>query len=53
LRAGGLKATVVARTVIPFGPVMRSRLEWLRDRGLIQPEQEHEELVVIRADRTR
>lgn len=53
LRAGGLKATVVARTVIPFGPVMRSRLEWLRERGLIQPEQEHEELVVIRADRTR
>ncbi|WP_327147402.1 HemK2/MTQ2 family protein methyltransferase [Nocardia sp. NBC_01329] len=53
LRTGGLKATVVARTVVPFGPVMRSRVGWLRDRSLIQPEQEHEELVVIRADRTR
>ncbi|MEU4312969.1 HemK2/MTQ2 family protein methyltransferase [Nocardia sp. NPDC024068] len=53
LRAGGLKATVVARTVIPFGPVMRDRTGWLRTRGLIRPGQRHEELVVIRADRTR
>ncbi|WP_328392548.1 class I SAM-dependent methyltransferase [Nocardia sp. NBC_00416] len=52
LRAGGLKASVVARTVIPFGPVMRGRSDWLRARGLIRPGQQHEELVVIRADRT-
>nr|WP_280399366.1 HemK2/MTQ2 family protein methyltransferase [Nocardia carnea] len=53
LRSGGLKATVVARSVIPFGPVLTRRSGWLRDRGLIRPGQRHEELVVIRADRTR
>lgn len=53
LRDGGLKATVVARTVIPFGPVMRRRSHWLQARGLIRPDQQYEELVVIRADRTR
>lgn len=53
LRAGGLKATVVARATIPFGPVMRRRRAWLRATGLIHPEQQYEELVVIRADRPR
>lgn len=53
LRSGGLKATVVARTVVPFGPVLTRRSAWLRDHGLIRPDQQHEELVVIRADRTR
>lgn len=53
LRSGGLKATVVARTMIPFGPVLARRSSWLRDHGLIRPGQQHEELVVIRADRTR
>ncbi|MEU1982881.1 HemK2/MTQ2 family protein methyltransferase [Nocardia sp. NPDC019395] len=53
LRDGGLKATVVARTMIPFGPVLARRSGWLCDRGLIRPGQQHEELVVIRADRTR
>ncbi|MFI5720249.1 HemK2/MTQ2 family protein methyltransferase [Nocardia sp. NPDC051750] len=53
LRDGGLKATIVARTMIPFGPVLTRRIGWLRDRGLIRPGQRHEELVVIRADRTR
>ncbi|MEU6079398.1 HemK2/MTQ2 family protein methyltransferase [Streptomyces sp. NPDC047108] len=51
LRDGGLKAAVVDRTVEPFGPVMRSHAPHLRERGLIDPEQNSEELVVIRADR--
>ena len=50
LRGGGLKASVVARRTVPFGPVMRGRAEWLARRGLIDDGQEHEELVVIRAD---
>ncbi|MFE3445832.1 HemK2/MTQ2 family protein methyltransferase [Nocardia sp. NPDC059180] len=53
LRASGLKAAVVARTRIPFGPVMRSRARWLAAEGLIEAGQRHEELVVIRADRTQ
>ena len=50
LRGGGLKASVVARRTVPFGPVMRGRARWLARRGLIEEGQEHEELVVIRAD---
>ncbi|WP_280456435.1 HemK2/MTQ2 family protein methyltransferase [Nocardia cyriacigeorgica] len=53
LKAGGLKAAVVARTRIPFGPIMRSRADWLAEQGLIEPGQRHEELVVIRADQTK
>lgn len=53
LRGHGLKAAVVARANIPFGPVLRRRAEWLTARGLIQPGQDEEELVVIRADRPR
>jgi release factor glutamine methyltransferase len=51
LRGLGLKASVVGRTTIPFGPVLTSRVEWLTTTGLIRPGQRHEELVVIRADR--
>jgi release factor glutamine methyltransferase len=51
LRAAGLKASVVARTRIPFGPVMRERAGYLRELGLIGPEQTTEEVVVLRADR--
>jgi release factor glutamine methyltransferase len=50
LRGGGLKASVVARRTVAFGPVMRQRAGWLARRGLIEDGQEHEELVVIRAD---
>ncbi|GAA4021079.1 methyltransferase [Allokutzneria multivorans] len=53
LRDGGLKAAVVARARCPFGPVMSSRADWLERAGLIEPGQRDEELVVIRADRTR
>ncbi|MEV6835665.1 HemK2/MTQ2 family protein methyltransferase [Streptomyces sp. NPDC051133] len=51
LRAGGLKAAVVRRRWIPFGPVLRSRAHWLRLRGLLAPSADREELVVIRAER--
>ncbi|MFI9816817.1 HemK2/MTQ2 family protein methyltransferase [Saccharothrix variisporea] len=50
LRGGGLKASVVARRTVPFGPVLRRRADWLRDNGYLAPDQEHEELVVVRAD---
>ncbi|MGO1052236.1 HemK2/MTQ2 family protein methyltransferase [Crossiella sp. CA198] len=53
LRAGGLKAAVVARDRIPYGPVLRSRAEWLVRQGFAEPGETEEELVVIRADRTR
>nr|WP_240895429.1 HemK2/MTQ2 family protein methyltransferase [Kineococcus siccus] len=49
LRAAGLTAEVVARRPEPFGPVMRRRVALLRDRGLLTPEADHEELVVIEA----
>ncbi|MEZ0164165.1 HemK2/MTQ2 family protein methyltransferase [Kineococcus sp. LSe6-4] len=48
--AAGLRAQVVARAPEPFGPVMRRRAELLRARGLLRPGQDHEELVVIRAE---
>ncbi|GAB3006655.1 methyltransferase [Amycolatopsis acidiphila] len=51
LRDKGLKSSVVARATEPFGPVMRSRIEYLEDAGLIEPGERTEELVVIRADR--
>ncbi|SDM50231.1 HemK2/MTQ2 family protein methyltransferase [Allokutzneria albata] len=53
LRESGLKAAIVARGRCAFGPVMRSRTAWLERTGLIEPGQRDEELVVIRADRTR
>lgn len=51
LRGGGLKASVVARHIEPFGPVLRGRVAFLEDDGLIDVGQRHEELVVIRGDR--
>jgi release factor glutamine methyltransferase len=51
LRGGDLKTSVVARRDEPFGPVMRGRQAMLERRGLIEPGQDYEELVVIRADR--
>ncbi|MGO4613840.1 HemK2/MTQ2 family protein methyltransferase [Nocardia sp. 2YAB30] len=53
LRNKGLKAAVVARATVPFGPVLRRRADWLKATGLIEPGQEQEDLVVIRADRIR
>ncbi|MFH9980063.1 HemK2/MTQ2 family protein methyltransferase [Streptomyces sp. NPDC017179] len=54
LRAAGLEAAVVRRRRIAFGPVLRSRRGWLRERGLLSAAEaadEKEELVVIRAER--
>ncbi|MFE2103465.1 methyltransferase, partial [Streptomyces sp. NPDC059468] len=48
LRAAGLRAQVVDRARLPFGRVLRSRLAWLRERGLVA-DRTTEELVVIRA----
>ncbi|MDQ3827038.1 MAG: methyltransferase [Actinomycetota bacterium] len=45
----GFHATVLTRSTIPFGPVMRLRAAMLEARGLIQPGQRDEELVVIAA----
>lgn len=52
LRESGMEPGVVASRPEPFGPVMRARAALLEARGLIAPGQRHEELVVIRADRT-
>lgn len=50
LRGGNLKVSIVARRREPFGPVLRTRRAALEARGLIEPGQRDEELVVIRAD---
>ncbi|WUH89443.1 methyltransferase [Streptomyces sp. NBC_00433] len=47
----GLSAGVGARARVPLGPVLRSRLPWLRARGLMAVTDDEEELVVIRAER--
>ena len=51
LRDNGLKAAIVQRRWVPFGPVMHGRVEFLERHGLIEPGQRLEELVVIRGDR--
>ncbi|TCN54218.1 release factor glutamine methyltransferase [Rhodococcus sp. SMB37] len=53
LRRGGLKAAVVARQKIPLGPVLQSRVRYLRHAQLAGQDATNEEVVVIRADRTR
>ncbi|MFF9817364.1 HemK2/MTQ2 family protein methyltransferase [Streptomyces sp. NPDC014006] len=50
LRAAGLKASVIRRHRIGFGPVLRERQGWLRARGLLSAEDTSEELVVVRAE---
>ena len=47
MAAVGLDARVVARAVLPFGPVMRARAALLEARGLISPGQRAEEIVVV------
>ncbi|MFI1019094.1 HemK2/MTQ2 family protein methyltransferase [Streptomyces sp. NPDC020965] len=53
LERSGLRAQVIDRRQVPFGPVLRSRQAWLRDRELIDARAENEELVIIRAERSR
>lgn len=43
----GLEAAVVARATIPFGPVMRARAALMEARGMIEPGQRAEEIVVV------
>ena len=45
----GLQAEVLTRRTVPFGPVMRARATMLEARGLIEPGQRAEQLVVIEA----
>jgi release factor glutamine methyltransferase len=51
LSLAGMRATISDRTHIPFGPVLRERLSWLRERGLVESREEMEELVIIRAEK--
>lgn len=48
----GLRCSVTERSCVPYGPVITKRLPWLRDQGLINADEDTEELVVIRAERT-
>lgn len=48
----GLRCTVTHRSRVPFGPVLTGRLHWLRARGLLGADENTEELVVIRAERS-
>jgi release factor glutamine methyltransferase len=50
LRRAGLKASVIARQWVPFGPVLTARAGWLQRQGLLEQGRRVEELVVIRAD---
>lgn len=51
LTARGLRAEVVRRARVPFGPVLSGRTAFLEAAGLIEPGQRTEELVVLRAVR--
>ncbi|WP_333770963.1 HemK2/MTQ2 family protein methyltransferase [Streptomyces sp. IBSBF 2435] len=52
LARAGLDAEIIDRELVPLGPVLRSRLPWLRGQGLMADSQDKEELVVIRARRS-
>jgi release factor glutamine methyltransferase len=45
----GLQAEVLTRRTVAFGPVMRARAAMLEARGLVQPGQRAEQLVLIGA----
>ena len=51
LSGAGLAGAVLERGQVPFGPVMRARAGLLAERGLIRPDDDIEELVVIEARR--
>ncbi|MFE3517487.1 HemK2/MTQ2 family protein methyltransferase [Streptomyces sp. NPDC059166] len=50
LADAGLRARVCERASVPLGPVLRSRLRWLRETGLMAESDTMEELVVVRAE---
>jgi release factor glutamine methyltransferase len=51
LRAGDLRADVVAEQWIPFGPVLTARAHWLEHVGLLETGLRQERLAVVRGDR--
>ncbi len=51
LRSGGLRAEVVLRQLIPFGPVLTARARWMESIGMLPVGRRQEELVVIRAEK--
>lgn len=53
LAGEGLDVEVIDRCEHPFGPVLRARVALLESRGLIEPGQRTEELVVIRGVKRR
>jgi release factor glutamine methyltransferase len=52
LRAAGLEARVVRRERGPLGPLMLAHVDELERRGLLEPGQRDEEIVVIEGRRT-
>jgi release factor glutamine methyltransferase len=53
LSARGLAAEVLERRRGPIGPIVRSRAHLLERRGILDPGQRTEELLVIRGARPR
>jgi release factor glutamine methyltransferase len=51
LTLAGMNAAIVDRVHVPFGPVVRRRMPWLRHCGLVRPQDDREELVIIRAEK--
>ena len=49
LREAGMEAEVSDRRWVALGPVLRSRHPWLHLQGLMEADQNNEELVIIRA----
>ncbi|MEU1535058.1 HemK2/MTQ2 family protein methyltransferase [Streptomyces fagopyri] len=49
LEQAGLTGRTTARAFVPWGPVLRSRRPWLLEQRLARAGEEHEELVIIRA----
>ncbi len=49
LAAAGLRARVLARAEVPFGPVLKARAAMLESRGMIYLGQRIEKLVVVGA----
>lgn len=53
LTENGLRAAVIREQEILFGPVLRSRTEWLEQQGLVAPGQLTERIVVVRGVREK
>lgn len=52
LTMNGLSGSVVDEARLEFGPVTRERAGWLAEKGLIEPGQTDERIVVVRAVRS-